>query len=1074
MKQSKSRDTDRPFNRNKTKQKISENSMRHGYIVWDSKFRVQGWNAAAEMIFGWSAKEARGKHAHKLIVPPDMQPSANEMWEQLLRDGESTSSVKKNISRDGKQLICEWYNTPLRNAAGKIVGVLTMVHDITGRGRLEAELNRSKNFIKAVVEAEPECIMLIDAAGDLTMVNRAGLSMIQADSFEQVKGRSIYPLVLPQYRRTFRTLTKEVFEGKSAALTFEIIGTKGRKLWLDMHAVPLRKDDEIIALLGITRDITTSKQAEEEILEQKRYAADLVANSSMATFVLNGRHSVVLWNRACEELTGIPALDIVGTDNHWRVFYDKKRPTLGDIIIDGAFSQLPSLYSTFKRSAFITNGLQAEGWYQNLNGGDRYIIIDAAPVYNSRGELSAVIETLHDATEWKRTEESLKRELDFTAAVLETTGSLVLVLDRQGKIIQFNRACEEVSGYTFEEAQGRHVWDFLLPTDQIKSVRKVFKNLISGMYPIKHENHWVARDGRRKLISWSDTALLARDGSVEFVIVTGIDVTERKQADETALQEKCFSDAIIGSLPGIFWVCDESGRIIRWNDNEKEVTGYSMEELLHMNLLDLFREDRETVARAMQEAFTLGRATVEARLTTKSGMAIPFFLSGFRMSRDQKPYLVGVGSDISERKQLEDQLHQAMKMEPIGTLPVGIAHNFDNIPAASVAYEDLLNMTTQLCDPLRDNVDHTLSPVGSTEQPPQDLPVDSGKQIIDPQPVNINEIIRRLGPSLARLVGEDIWLMADLTDKDTTVQADPGQIEQALIHLATNARNAMSDGGTLNIDTDLVDLDDEFVKTHPGSKPGKYAMIFMTDSGTGMDVKTRQKIYEPFLKNNEAGKGTGLAMVYGMAKQHDGYIDIVSEVGKGATFVIYLPAGQAEISESKLPEAASAAEIGESTPVVEEDEAMREAASAAEFWEIIPVKGEDKAVREAASAAEIRKTILVTVEDEAIRGLIKDMLQEFDYEVILAPDGEDALKKFKENRDKIQLLISDVFMPKKHGKEVYEEIKCLKPAVKAIFLSEYEADLMQEKEALDKGLNFIIKPFAVNTLLDKVRLALDN
>jgi PAS domain S-box-containing protein len=340
--------------------------------------------------------------------------------------------------------------------------------------------------------------------------------------------------------------------------------------------------------------------------------------------------------------------------------------------------------------------LQAEGWYQNLNGRDRYIIFDAAPVYNSRGELAVVIETLHDATERKKTEEVLKRELDFTAAVLETVGSMVLVLDRQGKIVQFNRTCEEVSGYTFEEVQGKHVWDFLLPPEQVEAAKGIFKNLISGMFPNKYEHHWVAKDGSLKLIAWSNTALLAPDGSVEFVIPTGIDITERERADEALLQH---------------------------------------------------------------------------------------------------------------------------------------------------------------------NVDQSLSSASSAAQLTQDLLAYSGKKIINPQPVNLKEG---------------------------------------------------------------------------------------------------------------------------------------------------------------------------------------------------------------------RETILVADDEEAIRGLIKDMLQEFGYAVILAEDGEDALNKFRENRDKIQLLLFDVTMPKKNGKEVYEEIKGMNPAIKAIFLSGYAADLIHRKGVLEEGLNFIVKPFAVNSLLDQVRLVLDS
>jgi len=1001
--------------------------MPHGYIIWDSSFRVQGWNAAAQMIFGWSAEEARGKHANNLIVPPD----AHQMWEQLIRGDESVTWVNNNIDKNGNQILCEWCNTPLRDAAGKVVGVLSMVHDVTGRKLVEAELSESKKFLHTVIEAQPECVKLIDANGALIMMNRAGLSMIQVDSLDQVKGRSIYPFVLPEYRDAFRTITKEVFEGKSGTLTFEMMGVKGRRLWLETHAVPLRNDkDEIISLLGITRNITERKQAEEEILEQKRYAENLVSNSAVATFVLNPQHKVVLWNQACEALTGIPAIDVVGIDNHWKAFYSQKRPTLADIIIDGSFEQLPSLYKSFKRSVFLPNGLHAEGWHPNLNGRDRYVIFNAAPVYDRRGELAVVVETLHDVTERKRTEEMLSKQLDFTAAVLETVGSLVLVLDRQGKIVQFNRACEEVSGYTFEEVQGKYVWDFLLPSEQVEAAKGIFKNLVPGMFPNKYENHWVAKDGSRKLIAWSSTALLSADGLVDFVIPTGIDITECKRANEALLQEKRFSDAIIDSLPGTFYICDADGRLIRWNDNEKELTGYSMEELMHMNLLDLFREDRDIVAKAMHEVYNAGRATVEARLVTKSGEAIPYFLSGLRVSMDNKQYLVGVGLDISERKKLQDQLMQAQKMESVGTLDGGIVSDFNDILTAVVDYGNLLNMKTPISDPLRHDADQIDSPADSAAQLTQSLHADSTKQIMNPKPVNLNDIVRKLGPFLTRLIGEDVELVMALTDKDVTVQADPGLIEQVLMNLATNARDAMPDGGTLHIHSDRIDLDDELAMTHPCGKPGKYAMIAVAGSGTGIDEKTRQRTFESSLTTKKAEWETGLEMVYDVVKQHKGSIDVMSEVDKGTTVTIYLPAFQANLAEER------------SADVVSDN------------------KG--------------RETILVAEDDEAIRWLTKDMLEEFGYTVILADNGEDALNKFGENRDKIQLLLLDVIMPKKSGKETYEEIKRMNPEIKAIFLSGHTADLHLKKGILKEELNVIIKPFAVTALLDKVRLVLDS
>ncbi len=302
---------------------------------------------------------------------------------------ESTKSVNENIGKDGRKLICEWYNTPLHDASGKVSGVLSLVHNSTERKQLERELSESKKYLQTVIDTEPECVKLVAADGALIMMNPAGLSMIQADSLEQVQGKSIYTIVLPEYRDAFKKLTEEVFQGKSGNLTFEVAGVKGRRLWLNTHAVPLRNEkDDIIALLGITRDVTEQKKAEE----------------------------------------------------------------------------------------------------------------------------------------------ALKKERDFMSTVLDTVGSIVLVLDRDGRIVRFNRTCEEVSGYRFEEVRGRFVWDFLIPPEQVEGVKGVFKSLASGMFPNKYENYWVAKDGQRKLIAWSNTALLDKDGSVEHVIATGIDITERRQA----------------------------------------------------------------------------------------------------------------------------------------------------------------------------------------------------------------------------------------------------------------------------------------------------------------------------------------------------------------------------------------------------------------------------------------------------------------------------------------------------------------------------------------------------------------
>jgi len=742
---------------------LSIDRMPLGYIVWDADFLVLKWNPAAEKIFGWSAAEAMGKQAGKLMLPGAESPP--ECMRRALQQGDKTTlSVCAGVNKAGKRVSCEWHNTPLRDERGNLRGVISMIHDITDRDETDRELRESRKFLQTIIDTEPECVKLLDAEGNLIMMNRAGLDMIEADSLNQVKGRSVCSLVTAEHREAFTRLTEKVFRGESGTLDFEMAGIHGRKLWLETHGVPLRNDrDEVIALLGITRDIT-----------------------------------------------------------------------------------------------------------------------------------------------------------------------------------------------------------------------------------------------------------------------------QRKEAEEALLQEKSFSDAIIDNLPGTFFICDEEGRLIRWNNNETAVTGYSSEELGSLNVLELFRKDRDIVDRALQDLFATGKVTLEARLTTKNGTPVPFFLTGFRMTTSDKRYLVAVGIDVSERKRLEEQLRQSQKMESIGTLAGGIAHDFNNILTAIIGYGSLLQMKMKEGDPLRYNVEQILSSANRAASLIQGLLAYSRKQVLNPQPVSVNAIIQKVDQLLARLIGEDIELKTTLSDDDVSVMADAGQIEQVLMNLATNARDAMPGGGYLFIETERIEFSEESAKAHELGKHGAYALITLTDTGMGMDENTRQRIFEPFFTTKEVGQGTGLGLsiAYGIVKQHNGTITVYSEEGRGSTFKIYLPVAPA-FEKQKQP------------------------------VELPPLQGGVE-------------TVLVAEDDEVVRKLTRNVLEQFGYTVIEAEDGEDAVNKFMEHRDLIKLLLFDVIMPKKNGREAYAKIKIFSPDMKVLFLSGYTADTMQRKGLLEPGVNFLMKPVPVNVLLRKVRSTLDN
>ncbi len=388
-------------------------------------------------------------------------------------------------------------------------------------------------------------------------------------------------------------------------------------------------------------------------------------------------------------------------------------------------------------------------------------------------------------------------------------------------------------------------------------------------------------------------------------------------------------------------------------------------------------------------------------------------------------------NDITERITLENQLRHAQKLKGIGQLAGGIAHDFNNILTAIIGFANLLQIRLSGDEQSSRYLDDILAASERAVHLTQGLLAFSRKQIINPRPVNINEIVRSVERLLSRIIGEDIEQKTALSTKDAIAMADAGHMEQVIMNLCTNARDAMPDGGILTIETDIIEMESEYVKRHGYGKEGKYVLLSVSDTGVGMDEKVRERVFEPFFTTKEVGKGTGLglAMVYGIVRQHDGYINVYSEPERGTTFKIYLPFVKAEAKEAKAVALAP------------------------------PCGGIE--------------TILVAEDDAGVRMLMREVLGKFGYNVLEAIDGEDAVNKFKENKDKIQLLILDVIMPKKNGKQVYDEIMELKPDAKVIFSSGYTANIIQKKGILEEGINFILKPVSPQELLRKVREVLD-
>ncbi|MSN24262.1 MAG: response regulator [Geobacter sp.] len=392
----------------------------------------------------------------------------------------------------------------------------------------------------------------------------------------------------------------------------------------------------------------------------------------------------------------------------------------------------------------------------------------------------------------------------------------------------------------------------------------------------------------------------------------------------------------------------------------------------------------------------------------------------------------GFLSDITDRKKLEEQLRQSQKMEAIGQLAGGIAHDFNNILTVIAGYSELLRASTKPGDLAREHITHILAASERAANLTGSLLAFSRKQVMALVQADLNDIVQNVSKLLRRVIGEDIRLITNLSCEPVNVNVDVGQIGQILINLATNARDAMPNGGIIAVETSLLELDDSFVSAHGYGAPGSYALLTVTDSGTGMSEEVRSKIFDPFFTTKDIGKGTGLGLsiVYGIVKQHNGYINVYSEPGNGTLFRIYLPTITFQQKSELKP-----------TPLLP------------------PVGGTE--------------TILLVEDDQPVRSLIESILNKSGYNVILADDGQSAVELFGVNREKIKLVIMDIIMPRKNGAEAFVEIKQLSKDAKVLFCSGYTADFIKNRGELHEDAELILKPIMPMQLLRKVREMLD-
>ena len=477
------------------------------------------------------------------------------------------------------------------------------------------------------------------------------------------------------------------------------------------------------------------------------------------------------------------------------------------------------------------------------------------------------------------------------------------------------------------------------------------------------------------------------------------------------------------------------GSILAANPEACHILGMSVRELLSAGRDGIVDAEDARVLVLLEERKLTGRCCGEITMKRGNGSSFPAEISSAEFTgRDGVRKTSIIIRDMTERKKLEEQIRQAQKMEAVGQLAGGVAHDFNNILQAIFGYSHLILEQAKYNEPVTRYAEEIIKASKRAAALTRNLLAFSRKQAVTLAVIDLGEVIKGNEAFLRRLIREDIELKITCDGEPLTALADRGQIEQMIMNLVANARDAMPNGGKLSIETQSVTLDQKFIEAHGYGKAGAYVMFSVSDDGAGMDMETQSHIFEPFFTTKERGKGTGLglSMAYGIVKKHDGFINVHSEPGAGTTFKIYLPRVQA-------------------TEQVMEKETQKE----------VPLRGGTE-------------TILVCEDDAALLKLSTKVLSHYGYRVIGAVDGQDAVDKFAEYGDNIDLVILDAIMPKKNGRDACQEMRMVRPDLKVLFVSGYLGDIFAGGNVLDENSVFIQKPVSPDDLLARVREILDN
>ncbi len=792
-------------------------------------------------------------------------------------------------------------------------------------------------------------------------------------------------------------------------------------------AAPIRDEKgNIIGAVETIRDITEKKETEEALRKSEEKYINIYENAIEGMYQSTPDGRYISANPAMAYMLGYDSPEdmicsIVDIERQvYAIIEDRKRFKV-----------------SMERDGYVRD---FETQLYRKDGSIIWVSLNGRAIKGSSGSPLYYEGFVVDITKRKKAETKLKEEIGFNRVLIQNSPAFYIAISPEGRVLFMNRSLLKALGYTEREVIGRDCLTSFFPAEERESLSRVFNKIIKNRERTVNENHIIGKDGTKRLVQWHSMPIVDRDDKIEYFFGVGIDITERKKAERHLEEERQRFFLLAENAPFGLALIESNGRFTYINTKFKEMFGYDMNDTpdgrtwcrkvypdpdyrrrviaTWFNDVEKFKQN-PSMKEGRQWTFT-----VTCKDNTQK------FINFILVLLPTGSYLMTY-EDITELKQLQSQLLHSQKMEALGSFVGGVAHDFNNILTAVMGFARLAMMRIEEKERLRAYINLIMTASEKASRLIKKLLSFARKQETNLEVIDLNNIIEHSKELLKRLTREDIELEFSLSDSKINVMADAVQIGQVLINLVANARDAMPQGGRLKIQTATTYLDEKFVDVYRYGKPGHYALITISDTGTGIPEELKNKIFEPFFTTKEIDKGTGLGLsiVYGIIKQHKGYIDLESQPGHGTTFRIYIPLAEEGIKPS----------------------------SKREKTEIIGGK----------------ETIFLAEDDEMVRIFERDVLEEQGYKVIEAVDGEDTLIKFNFHKDKIDLVILDVIMPKKNGKEVYDDIRKIDPEIPVLFTSGYTFDIIEQKGIDKNKADIIRKPIMYDVLLRKVRELLD-